>query len=197
MIWKVGGEREQEIREKRKPARNICCNYKEFASIKSFFFCFMRFNNPLKTWRLCWDCYTGSVQRGFVLFAGPWKAEGIWCNQWELWVGPMQKLKGKMAVSVPDQLYENIWLLNHLCATNSCFPQKGLSGFSLNWQLLPFSQVCFVNLDVNKDACSTERLQQVTRGTELWELPSRAGCTGERPIMTLPQWCSLCRRLIN
>ena len=69
-----------------------------------------------------------------------------------------------MAVSMPDQLYENIWLLNHLCPTNSCFLHEGLSAFFTYLTVFGLSQVCFVNLDVNKDAYSTEQLQQVTRG---------------------------------
>ena len=39
--------------------------------------------------------------------------------------------------------------------------------FHLIDNICPLSQVCFVNLDVNKDACSTEHLQQVALGTGL------------------------------
>ncbi|KAK2492505.1 hypothetical protein MC885_005894 [Smutsia gigantea] len=51
---------------------------------------------------------------------------------------------------------EGIGLSNHLSQTDSCFLQNGLPGLFF----FPLSQVCFVNLDVNKAECRMEQLQQ-------------------------------------
>lgn len=57
--------------------------------------------------------------------------------------------------------------------------------FHLHGCFCPLSQVCFVNLDVNKDACSTEHLQQVMLGARTpRELMTRAACTDQTADVT-------------
>lgn len=50
----------------------------------------------------------------------------------------MQKLKGKMAVSMPDQLYENIWLLNHCAQLIPAFFTKDCQLFHFLDSVWPF-----------------------------------------------------------
>lgn len=74
------------------------------------------------------------------------------------------KKKSKRKVSVPDELYRR-------CRTLKSFVPNWL--FSSKWTarfvcFFPLSQVCFVNLDVNKDERRLDQLQQVTRTWALW-----------------------------
>lgn len=63
------------------------------------------------------------------------------------------------ARSTPQNVYVSLTACPQLIPA---FFRKDRQAFCFIDGIFPLSQVCFVNLDVNKDVCSTEHLQQVT-----------------------------------
>lgn len=76
------------------------------------------------------------------------------------------------------------------------FFKKTCQGFHFIDHVCPLFQVCFVNLDVNKDESSTEHLQQVRRGTRARRvLITGADGTRDNQHDFICKGCSFCRRL--
>lgn len=169
-------------RGNREMGRCVYCSYKQMFRVLQVFF------------SISWASITLYKPEDFVVtvtltliqrhyFVGPWKEEGIWWDQWEFWSGYRGWHRSpKIACSMNNIKYIE---LKSIAPTDSCGLQEELPGFFHNCLFCLPSQVCFVNLDVNKDECSTEHLQQVTLETRArQELIPRVGCTDGRTNVT-------------